>query len=128
MKEIIEKFITIEKELSEEQGDFSLFALFLREDAADKWDLLVSADWIMYDKSASLKIISNKVQKHLGKKELINLSKIVLIKENNPALEALHNAVEVEHGKAEIQDRTLFGLQIKHAILITSRKKTAETN
>lgn len=33
MKEIIEKFVTIEKELSDEKGDFNLFALFLREDA-----------------------------------------------------------------------------------------------
>jgi len=128
MKEIIEKFIKIEKELSEEKGEFNLFALFLREESANKWDLLVSADWILEDKSKSLKVIAGKVQEHLEKKELVNLSRIVLIEENNPALESFHKAINVEHGSSEIQDSNFFGLQIKHAFVITSRKNTAEAS
>jgi hypothetical protein len=128
MKEIIEKFKTIEKELSEEKGEFNLFALFLREDSANKWDLLVSADWIIENKSETLKLITNKVQEHLEKKELVNLSRIVLIEENNPSLEAFHRAINVEHGSTEIRDRNFFGLQIKHAIIITSRKNKAEAS
>lgn len=128
MKDILDKFIAIEKDLCKDKGEFNLFALFLREDSANKWDLLVSADWIIENKTESLKLIANKVQEHLEKKELVNLSRIVLIEEDNPALEAFHKAVNVEHGRAEIKDSNFFGLQIKHAFIITSRKDVAETN
>lgn len=128
MKETIDKFREIESSLSEEKGEFNLFALFLREDSANKWDLLVSAEWIEGNKSESLQIISQKIQEHLEKKELVNLSRIVLIEDDNPALEAFHRAISVEHGSAEIQESTFFGLQIKHAIVITSRRNKAEAS
>ncbi len=128
MKEIIEKFKSIEKELSIEKGDFNLFALFLREDSANKWDLLVSADWIVQNKSESIKIIANKVQEYLEKKELVNLSRIVVIEEDNPALDVIHKTITVEHGNTEIQDSIFFGIPIKHALIITSRRGIAEIN
>lgn len=68
MKGMIDKFKEIESSLSEEKGEFNLFALFLREDSANKWDLLVSADWIEDNKSDSLQLIAQKVQEHLEKK------------------------------------------------------------
>jgi len=126
MKEIVDKFKTIEKELTDEKGEFNLFALFLREGSANKWDLLVSADWIIEDKSESLAVIAGKVQEHLEKKELLTLSRIVLINENNPALEAFHQTINIAHGSTEIQDIEFSGLEIKHAIVITSRKQKAE--
>ena len=46
MKEVLNKLMSIEKESSAERGDYNLFALFLREDSSNKWDILVSADWI----------------------------------------------------------------------------------
>lgn len=126
MKQSIDKFISIEKELSEEKGEFNLFALFLREDAANKWDLLVSADWINENKSDSLNLISKKLQSNLEKKDLVQLSRIVLIEEDNPGLTAFHNSVNIEHGSVEIQDSNFFGLEIKHAYVITSKRATAE--
>jgi len=128
MKELINKFREIESSLSEEKGEFNLFALFLREGSANKWDLLVSADWIEGNKSESLQIIAQRIQEHLDKKELVNISRIVLIEDDNPALEAFHRAINVEHGSAEIKDSNFFGLQIEHAYVIASRRKTAEAN
>jgi len=126
MKKLVEKFQEIERELSEERGRFNLFALFLREESANKWDLLVSADWIDEDKSDSLKVISKKVQEKLSKKEIVNLSRIVLIEENNPSLVAIQKAINVEHESAEIKDDNFFGLEIKHAFVITSGRSTAK--
>jgi hypothetical protein len=37
-------------------------------------------------------------------------------------LDALHKAMQTEHGMTEIQDSNFFGLQIKHAYLITSKR------
>lgn len=128
MKELIDKFKKIEKEISNEKGDFSLFALFLREDSTNKWDLLVSADWIQANKSKALNLIASKVQSKLNKNELVNLSRIVIIEDDNPALDSFHKAVDVKHGIAEMQDSNFFGLDIKHAYIITSLQNTAQAS
>jgi hypothetical protein len=123
MKELIEKLIEIEKDISSQKGPFLLFALFLREDAPDLWDLLIAADWVEKNKAESLKYISTHLSKNLKPNELIKLSRILLIDLNNPGLKAIHNAIHIEHGNAEIKDSNFFGLQIKHAHLITSKRE-----
>ena len=45
-----QRFGSLEAEIAQKKGDFSLFALFLREDAPDRWDLLVSAPWASSNK------------------------------------------------------------------------------
>lgn len=123
MKQIVEKFQKEEASIAMEKGDFDLFALFLREDAPNKWDLLVAADWIDRDKSNAIKYLAKRVQHILSKKELLQLSRIVIIEESNPALAAFNSAFHVEHGSTEIQNSNLFGLQINHAYLITSKRR-----
>jgi hypothetical protein len=123
MKQIVEKFQKEEASITAEKGAFDLFALFLREDAPNKWDLLVAADWIDRDKSNAIKYLAKRVQHILSKKELLLLSRIVIIEESNPALAAFNSAFQVEHGSAEIQNSNFFGLQINHAYLITSKRR-----
>lgn len=109
--------------MAEEKGPFDLFALFLREDAPGKWDLIVAAEWIENNKEASFNYLAGIVQKALSKEELLKLSRIVLIGEGNPALEAFHKVVHGEHLVMEIQDSNFFGLQIKNAYVITSQRR-----
>lgn len=125
MKELVEKLTTIEKQTSAERGEYDLFALFLREDSSNKWDILVSSHWISSNKEESLKYLAQKVQKELAPAELSLISRIVIIEKNDPALPTLQQAVSVQHGVAEIKDSSFFGLQIKHAFLITSRRVQA---
>lgn len=122
---LIDKLRQIEKQLSEEQGPFYLFGLFQREEAADKWDLLVSAAWIQKDKYAGLQLIAKRIQDKLSKDEVIQLSRIVLIDDDNPALESLNRSVQIEHGITEIRNSNFFGLDIKRAIIITSQNYLA---
>ena len=124
MKEIVEKLVQAENEMAAEKGPFLLFAMFLREDAPDVWDLVVASPWIDADKSGSLRYISDKVGSVLDSKELVKLSRIVLIEPDSPALAAFQRAVHIEHGTAEIKDSDFSGLRIKHAYLITSRRDT----
>lgn len=124
MKEIVEKLKQQEEIMAKEKGPFDLFALFLREDAPGKWDLVVAAEWIEKDKETAFKYIAGIVQKTLSKEQLLKLSRIAIVDESNQALEAFHRAMHVEHGVAEIQDSNFFGLQIKHVYLITSRRRT----
>ncbi|MCX5847002.1 MAG: hypothetical protein NTW12_11720 [Deltaproteobacteria bacterium] len=124
MKETVEILKQQEEIMAKEKGPFDLFALFLREDAPGKWDLVVAAVWIEKDKETALKYIASTLQKTLSKEQLLKLSRIAIIDESNPALEVFQRAMHVEHGVAEIQDSNFFGLQIKHMYLITSRRRT----
>jgi hypothetical protein len=122
MNDLVGKLILLERLMASEQGDFSLFALFLREDAPDKWDLVVSAPWIEVDKRRALDFIARQLRSHLEPEELLSLSKVVLIDHDDPALGAIHNAVRVLHGTMEIRNSAFFGLSIRHAYIITSQK------
>jgi hypothetical protein len=123
MKEQVYKFQKVEKSLSESKGQFELFALFLREDSPDKWDLLISSEWARANKKASINTIIKEIRKELTKQELLMLSRIIIIDKDNAALKAMHQGMRVEHGLAEISDSNFSGLAIKHAYLITSQRE-----
>jgi len=122
MREQAEKLKNIEQELSALYGPFELFALFLREDSADKWDLIVSSDWARKDKKAAINLIIERIRKIFSNEEMLKLSRLIVLDKDDVALNALHSAMHVEHGLAEISDSNFLGLAIKHAYLITSKK------
>jgi hypothetical protein len=127
MREIAQKLVNVEKEVSLEKGAFTLFALVLREDAPDLWDLLVAAPWIKANKEDAMKYITAKIKKVLTPQELMTLSRIVVIEQDNPFLEAFHQAVHVEHGLMEVQHSVFSGLPIEHAYIITSQRAEKAT-
>jgi hypothetical protein len=134
MRELLERFIQLERTLAEEKGEFGLFALFLREDAgagsgtsgysgySAKWDLIVAAPWIAGDRKEALSHITRRIQEAFTPVELSQLSRIVLVDLANPEVDAINRAVRIQHGQAEMRDSNFFGLQIKHAYIITSQR------
>jgi hypothetical protein len=128
MREIIEKLKLIEKRISEQEGSLSLFSLFLREDSEEKWDLVVSAEWLEKDKKNGYEILADEVNKILNKNELLTLSRIVLLDKRNPVLQKINQAVSCEHIDVELKDSNFFGLQIKHAFIITSKRDNGLPN
>lgn len=123
MKDFVEKLTQLERQISEEKGPFSLFALFLREDAPDLWDLLVAAPWIEANKGQSLRYLIGKLQAVATTKELARLSRVAIIERTQPALAALQSAFNVQHTVAEVQNSNFFGLPIRHAYIITSQRE-----
>jgi hypothetical protein len=123
----IQKFIKLEKAISSERGHFLLFALFLPEEGHGEWDILAAASWISDDKGEAMKYLAEKVRYALTPKELVHaISRIVLIDEDNPGLEEIHETIRVEHGLLEIKNEVFFGLEIKHACFITSRRQSIQ--
>jgi hypothetical protein len=125
MNQMIDKLASLERDIASEKGEFSLFALFLREDAEEKWDFLASASWLETNKKESLEYLSNQIRSRLDTKELLSLSRIVILEQGNPVLEAIHRAVRVQHGMTEVRDSIFFDMPIKHAYLITSKKENS---
>ncbi len=123
MKDQIDRFIAIEREIAEEKGGFALFALFLREDSPNKWDVVVSAPWFGNDEKGVLDYFVKRIQSHLEPQELLNLSRIILVEPDNPGVKAVNKAVNIEHGRSEVVDTNFFGLDIKHGYIITSTQR-----
>jgi hypothetical protein len=121
-KETREKLALLEREVSDEKGEFSLFGLFLREDAQDedKWDLLVSALWLDDDKKEGLTYLAKEIQERLEPDEILTISRIVVLERGDPILEAIHKAVNVKHGEVEVKDSNFSGIQITQACISTS--------
>ena len=128
MKQTIKKLASLERGIASEKGEFSLFALFLREDADDKWDLLASAPWLEADKRESFEYLVNQLRSRLDTQELLSLSRIVLLEKSNPVLEAILKAIKVRHGMAEVKDSISFGVPIKYAYIITSTREHSPRN
>jgi hypothetical protein len=120
MKTLIDKLSALEQDVSEEKAPFKLFGLFLREDASEKWDLVVAAPWLEKDKRAGLEYLTSRLRSILSDKELLSLSRVVLLDESDPAFQAIVRAIRVQHGRAEIRDSSFSGLEIKHGFLVTS--------
>lgn len=123
MKEMLEKILNLERKISGERGNFTLFALFLREDSENKWDLVVSAVWLDPSTKESFTFIAKQVQSILNLQELLSISRIVLLEEGNPILEAVNSAFGTEHSLIDIVNCNFNGLRIKHAYIITSKKQ-----
>ncbi len=127
MKDSVAKFREIELLMSTEKGAFNLFALFLREDSPNKWDLVVSAPWIKAHDKETLDYFAKHLRSKLQPDELVSLSRVALLDEDNPALEKVRRAISIEHGSSEITNNNFFGMLIKHGFIITSKRDTAST-
>ncbi len=128
MKQLVVKLSALERQISADKGEFTLFALLLREDSQDKWDLLVSAPWLQTNEKESWDYIAEQLREWLEPQELLLLSRIILLDDTNPVLKTLHKAIRIRHTSApvEINDTDFFGLLIKHGYIFTSWGETTE--
>src|SRR5262245_59958610 len=121
VSEITEKFSQLESQIAADRGGFTLFALFMREDAPDRWDLIVSAPWAGNDKPGTVNYFVTQIKSRLGESGLTSLSRIVVVDPDDAAIQAINRAIQIEHGTVEVWDSNFLGLPIKHAYIITSK-------
>ena len=121
INELFEKLEFLEKDIAHEKGDFSLFGLFLREDARDRWDLIVAAPWIDADNMENLSYIANKVKTFLKDRELLLISRIVLLDLNDPIVQTINKNWRVQRGGSiGLNNPQIFGLPFQYAYIIIS--------
>lgn len=123
MKKTIEKFISLEKEMADEKGGFVLFGLFLREEAPNRWDVVISAPWFGENKNEPLNFIVKTFTSKLEEQELVILSRIVLLDPWEDFVKEVHGSVaSVEHGNLELVNYVFNGMDMKRAHIITSKQ------
>lgn len=119
--QLTKKFTRLESQIAKERGDFTLFALFMREDVPDRWDLIISAPWVGEDKRGAVDYLIDQIKSKLGKEDLIWLSRIVPVDPEDVEVQDLNRTIQVEHGNVEVRDSNFFGQAIKRAHIITSK-------
>jgi hypothetical protein len=119
------RFRELESAIARDRGDFVLFALVVREDVPDRWDLIISAPWVGDDKRGAVNYVLGEIKSRLGEQALIDLSRIVVADPQDARVRAFNGLVQVDHGGIEVRDTNLFGLAVKYAYIITSKRPPA---
>jgi len=109
------------REISAKKGDFTLFGLFRRVDSPGNWDLVVSAPWLEEGKLKALAEFTSLLAASIGEESMKQLSRIVPLKQNDPALRAVVSAFSVDDGEVRVKRSRLFGLEIEDAIIMRAK-------
>jgi hypothetical protein len=129
MKEVLDKFKDLIKSLESEHGQFLVFALFLRVEPFETWDLIISADWLSPSEMNSYRLIASKLQEVLTESESLQFSRIVLLKPDDPTIKFLLDLETVKNGAyKEFSGEALtekFKFTIKRAYLLRSLKQAS---
>ncbi len=123
-KELISKFRTIEREIAQEKGPFTLFALIQGQAAWDKWDVVVAAPWTRNNLKETIDYLVEKIRKVLHKEELLKISKIVPLDPSWDFVEEILDEWE-EYGDVGLRNVEINGIEIKRAHILTSTPESA---
>jgi hypothetical protein len=118
--QIFEKLESVKREVAAEKGPFRFFALFLREDSPNRWDLLVSAPWLEADQVNGIDYLARRIQSELDTEEVLLLSRVVFIGEHTPGLQSILRAIKVQSGRVELGAGNYFGLEIRRAYIFAA--------
>ncbi|HBL27339.1 MAG TPA: hypothetical protein DD490_10945 [Acidobacteria bacterium] len=121
MSMMVDALEKVERTLSRERGEFTLFALFERQDIPMRWDLVVAAPWIEQDNEQAMHILAAEVKKNLPGNQIQRISRIILLDSGDASVRAIISEHSVEHGRIEIEEVSHYGLPADRGYLITSR-------
>jgi hypothetical protein len=130
MKEILDKLKSAVQELEREHQAILLFALFLREDSLQKWDIVVSASWLSSSDKNAYQIMTSKIQTALDPSVLTQFSRIVILDSIDPVVSFLQEVCPLTNGGIKESPRDFstdplserFGFVIKKAYILRCQK------
>jgi hypothetical protein len=121
MKEFFEDIRSAYESLRASRGEFDLFALLMRQDAENKWDLIVSAPSLentLKDYGA----ISSALKKHLSADGLNAISRIVIFDHGGALVHSFLRSFSERLGDVELPWTNFAGEEIKRAYVIAANK------
>ncbi|HIE00475.1 MAG TPA: hypothetical protein EYP59_09325 [Thiotrichaceae bacterium] len=117
---LFKKYRAIERNFSEDKGPFKLFALVQLEELPGLWDVVMSCENLPEKDMPTLRFVVDKVHAGLTKKEIVQISRIILLNLEQPFVKAMADFLEKAHNPAELFNCEIDGLKIKQAYIIVS--------
>jgi hypothetical protein len=121
MNRVVKQLRMMERDLSERKGGFLFFGLTLPEERANLWQVVMAAPWIVGHQRDAIHFIHQEMDKYLTQKESFDLS-LNLLRCDDPGLDPIHEALEIQHGLVEVFDVDLFRETMRRAYIITSQR------
>ena len=105
----------IRKVLSDAYGGkkFDFAAIIEREDAGERWDLAVSADWI--DEYDFIETVAPKLSEVLSDSELIKLGRIVVLNPMGEFMQEYNQRIGPVTEDRDLFNITFGGIPVRHA-------------
>lgn len=130
MKEILDKLKFAVQALENEHGPMLFFALFLREDSLEKWDIVVSASWLSSTEKNAYQTVISKIQHALDTAELVLFSRVVILDSTDPVVSFLQEVCPLTNGGFKESPNNFsvepfsekFGFTIKKAYILRCQK------
>lgn len=129
-KPTIEALVKFERDFAEEHGPFAFFGFLLTtyDDylrSGGDWQVTVAAPWSKDYSGPAAKAFFKGVDEVLQLERWWTQPSTMLLRPDNPGLEPVHDALEIEHDLVELIDVELFGKEIRRAYIITSQRLAA---
>jgi hypothetical protein len=89
--------------------------------------LVAAAPWLKDNEKEVRTYLAKEFQSRLDHQELLALSAVVILNEDDPNLERVQRDIDaeygiVEHGITEVKNEEFFGMDMKRAYIITSKR------
>ena len=110
----------------EKNGPVYLYALFERDDAPNKWDLLIASSWSDKNSPEVIRALSAQIVPKLSQEDKMELSRIVTVPSTAPVVSLMNRFARIENGRVEMSDVGLGAFSIKHAIVFRSVSPNSE--
>src|SRR4051794_33396679 len=88
MESLLSKFQQLERVVAKEKGEFLLFALGLRDDVPDSWDLVVAAAWASENRPKAVEYLVEQIRSIVGVDGLRLLARVVVLDASDPVVQS----------------------------------------
>jgi hypothetical protein len=122
MRELVDKFREIGREIASEKGELSLLGLFKRESGIGNWDFVVAAQWInRKSRTADLPYLVGKLQGALQPSEMASIAVVVPLHSSVPFVQWVHDMVGEVEGVRAIPTFEFDGMILRSGYVLVSR-------
>jgi hypothetical protein len=115
------------RKLQQKKGPVALAMLLAPDvDTLDSWNLIVSAKGFdTISRAEALRLLTKLVRDTVGRKNWHTITRVTVLKTNDPFVKAMNQAFSAEHSAVNIQSCNIFGIEIPRAILFESQQLAA---
>lgn len=126
MEKLLEKFHAVARTIAQERGPCKLFALLEKERVPYQWDVVLCSESLPDEDMEVLRYVVNTIQAVLSRREMSQLSAVILLDVNDIFIKALQQFLEEQNNPTAFSQVDINGLEVRKGYMIISPVKTVE--
>jgi hypothetical protein len=117
MNEFFKKISSIARDIDTEVGGVVLFGVFKPSETPQRWDVIVSADWVTESTAPAIFYVAGKLQGRLDEEELVSISRIVALPPSSDFVRSVLDRIRVSDEGTELQYCVFNGIPMNEAFI-----------